>query len=406
MKRKDKILAACVLTACVAGLIYLTIRYRNACARYEAYQAKKENKQYYVTDPPFGLNHILTNGNVSVYEDFGGREGLPNDDFDGPEEGMLIRSVDSIAKDTMAIVGPYNRVVGYDNFCTVVSGVDSVRFDITSPLPKSVDVRFLGMLPNCEKYTFTRQYIPGKNAPNNDFQINIGLPKNPPAWYLPNISEFIGTDLFDTFDNLPSKYYDENIYSASRPSAKKMAEHYYQKFRELYINEYDVGKFPIDSIYWFERRNIQWYIYPVWVSPDSTKITLRYYQYQYLGGAHGGIFDAYITYDAKTGRALRTEEILSTDQFASMMKKLEYTLYRRLVDRNSFTGRIDASYNTGCTELRRNEDVSANYTHTTDYPTPAITRNGIVFTYQTYEKGSNADGTLHFLFSNPNAKTQ
>ena len=31
------------------------------------------------------------------------------------------------------------------------------------------------------------------------------------------------------------------------------------------------------------------------------------------------------------------------------------------------------------------------------YPRPAITRNGIVFSYQTYEKGSNADGTLHFI---------
>jgi len=30
------------------------------------------------------------------------------------------------------------------------------------------------------------------------------------------------------------------------------------------------------------------------------------------------------------------------------------------------------------------------------YPRPAVTSSGIVFSYQTYDKGSNADEVLHF----------
>jgi len=153
-----------------------------------------------------------------------------------------------------------------------------------------------------------------------------------PDWYFKDWSESIGVDLFDTFDDMTPKAYDCNMYDSPKPTVEGMSEHYYQKFCKFYDNEYDVGKYPIDSIYWFERRNICWHIYPVWMSPDSTMLTVRYYKYQYLGGAHGAIYDDYITYDAKTGRALRTEDMLTQEQFTSMMKKLEYALYRRLVD--------------------------------------------------------------------------
>jgi len=156
MERKDKILAVCVLTACVAGLTYLTIRYQDACARYEAYQAKKELARHPVVErPPFGSNHIMTFGNISIYEDWGEWENIPNDGFEGPEDGILIRCVNNVPTDTMGIIGPYNRVVGYGNICKIVSGVDTIAVDITSPLPKSVDMRFIGMLPGCRKYTFS-----------------------------------------------------------------------------------------------------------------------------------------------------------------------------------------------------------------------------------------------------------
>ncbi len=60
--------------------------------------------------------------------------------------------------------------------------------------------------------------------------------------------------------------------------------------------------------------------------------------------------------------------------------------------RTGFEADLDSEYNiTTDQSSTMNEDISGNVD-----PRPAIRNQEIVFSCQTYEKGSNADGVLHF----------
>lgn len=116
-----------------------------------------------------------------------------------------------------------------------------------------------------------------------------------------------------------------------------------------------------------------------------------------MGGVHGGETDFFLTFDNQTGRILGISDFFTKTEFNAAVEELTRQLNARMGSDTYTGGELTAEldYDSNVTAVHSkilNEKVNGSL-----YPRPAITKYGIVFSYQTYEKGSNADGILHFI---------
>lgn len=116
-----------------------------------------------------------------------------------------------------------------------------------------------------------------------------------------------------------------------------------------------------------------------------------------MGGVHGGETDFFLTFDNQTGRILGISDFFTKTEFNAAVEELTRQLNARMGSDTYTGGELTAEldYDSNVTAVHSkilNEKVNGSL-----YPRPAITKYGIVFSYQTYEKGSNTDGILHFI---------
>lgn len=342
---------------------------------------------------------FAVNGNVKVFTDIhlSIEDGKYNDDITAKEEYYLVRFVNDEPKDSMMIVGPNFRLLTNGADCRAVIGVDTVKIDILHSLPKVLDLRYRDALPGCKTYRLSRHYALSDSSEITDFQINVALPDEK-ALHIENfISKVISNDIslyFNSSGDDNSQKLLVPVKEMQNSTVDQMMEYYYSIFRNLYDKEFkpeaDYEGPAIGSWY-----SYQFYAYPVWQSQDSKLSTWKFYNFSYMGGAHGADTEYYLTFDNESGRILGAADFYTEEEFKQAVEKLTIQLN-------------DYFSHSSTDELYLSADLNDEYYYNTHdqilyetidnriYPRPAFTPQGIVFTYQTSDKGSTADGVLHF----------
>lgn len=345
-------------------------------------------------------NLIVEYDDIKVYADYGlSEEGSKyGDDITAKDETYLIRYVNDIPRDTMILKGPYNSLLGKSCFCKITVGTDTVNVNISKPLNKYLDLRFVGVLPECRFYRYSKHYTLSERSFPTDFQINIAIQDDAPEYIKNFINETIRDDVAGYFGNYSREkttYPHIPLFKIEEGDFEQLSRYYYTQFCRLYKKENSCEN-DDDEIPFGPHYSYQFYVYPVWKNSDSTLITWKFYDYCYMGGAHGGETEYFLTFDNNTGRILGVEDFYTGDEFNKAVNLLRRQLNayhnRGVSDEYSYSADLDIDSNiTALQSTILNEVVGGKL-----YPRPALTQHGIVFTYQTYEKGSNADGILHF----------
>lgn len=345
-------------------------------------------------------NLILEHDNIKVYANYGLSEDdiKYGDDITAKDETYLIRYVDDVPRDTMVLKGPYNTLLGNNGLCKITVGTDTVSVNISKPFNKYLDIRFSGVLPGCRFYRYSKHYTLSEGSFPTDFQINLAIQDDAPEYIRNYINEAIRDDVaryFGDYSGDKTIYPDISLFNIKDGDFNQLSLYYYKQFCRLYkkenSNESDTEEGPLGPHY-----SYQFYAYPVWENSDSTLITWKFYDYCYMGGAHGGETEYFLTFENETGRILGVNDFYTSDEFnkAIDVLRLQLNAYHdsRISGRSNHAAALDVDTNvTAVQSTILNEIVGSKI-----YPRPALTRQGIVFTYQTYEKGSNADGILHF----------
>lgn len=364
----------------------------------KANQADDENSSDSVLEQVTSEYHkspLAEYGNIKVYADYclEDKDKKYGDDVDAKDETYLIRYVDDRPRDSMILAGPYMRLLGEGPLCRIVVGVDTVNVNIKRQFCKVLDLRFQDALPGCKFYRISRHYAINDSARSTDFQINIAMKDSTPLFIKDFISEMIRDDVAPFFDEYTNGEYVTPYIPMIRMrnrTVEQMMEHYYYQFRKFYDKEFKPEPGSDERAYG-EWYSYQCYAYPVWQNSDSTLTTWKFYSYNYTGGAHGGESEYFLTFDNNTGRFLGAKDFFKKGDFKKAIDKLA----QQLDTYHGSTGSeadLNSEYNvTAVQSSTMNEVIDGKI-----YPRPAITNQGIVFSYQTYEKGGNADGVMHF----------
>ncbi len=353
-----------------------------------------------ISEPVYTEYHetpIAESGNVKVYTGYGLTETdrKYGDDVFAKDETYLLRYVNDEPRDSMILVGPYSRLLGDGSRCRIVVGVDTVNLNIKRPFGKTLDLRFRDALPDCRFYRLSRYYALNDSARSTDFQINIAMRDSTPLTVRDFISDMIRDDVarcFEDYDgDKPVIPYVPMIKMENR-SVEQMMQHYYTQFRKLYDKKFKPEPGSGDRAIG-ERYSYQYYAYPVWQNSDSTLTTWKFYNFTYMGGAHGGECEFFLTFDNETGRILGASDFFKKKDFKKAIDRLSHQLYvyhHKDDDSDELTIEASPGNDNGIDKIL-NETFEGKI-----YPRPAITSNGIVFSYRTYEKGGNSDGVMHF----------
>lgn len=359
-------------------------------------------REYIAKDekPEYRGNLIVEHDNIKVYAYFGLWEADTKygDDITAKDETYLIRYIDDIKSDSMILKGPYNCLLRKKSLCQITVGTDTVNMDITMPFNKFLDLRFIGVLPSCRFYRFSKHYALNERSSTTDFQINLAIQENAPDYIRNFINEMIRDNVARYFGNDSGDktiYPHIPLYDIMGGDFTQMCHYYYHQFCRLYKQESNLylesAEIPLGSHY-----SYQYYAYPVWENSDSTLITWKFYYYCYMGGVHGGEQEFFLTFDNKTGRILGVKDFYSKSEFKKAMDVLTRQLNeyhdREAYDEYSYSADLDIDSTVTVEQTNVLNEVVGNKI----YPRPALTRQGIVFSYQTYEKGANSDGVLHF----------
>lgn len=348
---------------------------------------------------------IVRYKNIEVHWDTECSSRHLTDDMDHKEGVLLKRYVDGVLSDSSIIVGPYTGALGDKSNCLVYSGVDTVKIDVRRPMPHIINTRRLGELQGCKNYRISKHHAISDSAYTTDFQLNISVQNSTPNFILQFISALIRDDVagyFDTWDGDERIVPSISTYHATLSNINSMMSYYYRQFCKLYDTEFDceLSEEDVKKGYWNagDRYSYQLYVYPVWENNDKSSTTWKFYTYKYMGGAHGGEREYYLTFDNQSGRILGIRDFFRKDVIPQVYDKLAEQLNAHFTSqRNTPYHDMTANLNTslGVTAMESdilNEEIGGEL-----YPRPAVTSHGIVFSYQTYEKGSNADGILHFI---------
>lgn len=333
--------------------------------------------------PVYRGNKIIESDSIKIYVDYGLSK-IEDDDVYAAENTALIRYVNDIPTDTISIVGPYTTILEKDGRCCVTIGVDTLEVNIHNDWPKTLNVRFRDILPGYTTYRLSKHYSLNDSARTTDLQINLAMSNNTPNWIKDYISTTIAEDA-SYIDPWGSEVSFITPCDLSKHSVEYMLNYYYTEFCKQYYKANYFEPKDDEPVYgeWFSYQS---YIYPVWQSKDGRLVTWRFYSYSFGGGAHGAFYDYYLTFDTKEKRILNYRDLYSDVEFKNAMAILKDQI-------NDYHGQ-KTSYEADLGDADPREPDTA--FEGKDYPRPAITKDGIVFTYQTYEKGANFDGVLHF----------
>lgn len=220
------------------------------------------------------------------------------------------------------------------------------------------------------------------------FMLEVSLLENTPDW----VKSYINDNLHHEIQEY--MFYGENMinkFDIARPIAE-MPKFYFNEYRERYrVRSDSIGKewgepFPGD-LYDYKH-----WVYPVWKSKDGNFVTYRFHTDGYAHNVHGWEFDWFLTFNLNKNRILGKNDFFSDGEFEKAIQQLGEQLSAYHKDEGwSAAIDLDTSITLGQDSILYEVYKGALY------PRPAMTPEGVIFTYQTYLKGGNADGVLHFI---------
>lgn len=290
----------------------------------------------------------------------------------------------------------------------IAIGVDTVRYDITSlpdilyPLKDLIPMEF-------KDHRLHHSFALSDSAWVCKFNFTGYLTDDYPVWIKQLIASILHNDLqllFCEYDKEPN-YIEEyqraksnpNIYkglNTSEATPEEIAKYFSKRFESLYRKEFNEE----EEIGWGPLFEYSMEVSPAWTSEDGKLSTYRFYTYNYGGGAHGMMNEFYLTFETNTGKLLGHKDIYQKPEFKKAMVDLGKEIDLR---RNDFVN-IEGGHSADVGKAGEvnipiyffYEDVDGFL-----FPRPAMLKHGIVFSYQPYDKGSFAEGILHFMLPYP-----
>ena len=313
---------------------------------------------------------------------------------------LLLTYADTVAVDTCRVIGNGAYVADGAIFKYAV-GIDTIRYDMRY-LPDSIQP-ILALLPSgTVEHSYTRSFKLNDSSWRCDFKFLAYLPKGHPTWLNQFIATIIRNDIQGLYldnkgaDRILKEYYSIKAtlrkiggINASSMSPEQIAVHFSKEHERLYRKDFTEEDFGPKYDYMME-------VAPAWESKNGQYVTYRFYTYYYTMGAHGFMEEYYLTFDNENGRILGYNDIFEANDFKKVLDLLEQEITAQKKEFMNFDGIYPASLEKDELESNASEILKEVYDGAY-YPRPALTNQGIVFSYQPYEKGSFAEGILHFV---------
>ena len=313
---------------------------------------------------------------------------------------LLLTYADTVAVDTCRVIGNGAYVADGAIFKYAV-GIDTIRYDMRY-LPDSIQP-ILALLPSgTVEHSYTRSFNLNDSSWRCDFKFLAYLPKGHPTWLNQFIATIIRNDIQGLYldnkgaDRILKEYYSIKAtprkiggINATSMSPEQVAVHFSKEHERLYRKDFTEEDFGPKYDYMMEAA-------PAWESKNGQYVTYRFYTYYYTMGAHGFMEEYYLTFDNENGRILGYNDIFEANDFKKVLDLLEQEITAQKKEFMNFDGIYPASLEKDELESNASEILKEVYDGSY-YPRPAMTRQGIVFSYQPYEKGSFAEGILHFV---------
>lgn len=302
----------------------------------------------------------------------------------------------------------YNNLVSADgNTLMIVLGVDTLRYNISS-LPETIYPLKDLVGKDATECSVKHNFPAGDTSRLCSFNLTAHLSYDRPEYINRVIAAIMYSDfqlIFEDVDIRPDimEEYQQlgknpNRYSGlntSKVSPKEIGDYFARKFEKLYRKQFaeEINEG------WGPQEEYLLDVAPVWKNDDGRISTYRFYTYHYGGGAHGMMNEFYLSFDNNDGRVLGYEDILGNDRMRQTIPILNKKLNNRLSHDTDYSDYYSADLGK---EGKNNyndhmlNEIFEGYV----YPRVALTRNGMVFTYQPYDKGSFADGILHITLPN------
>lgn len=348
---------------------------------------------------------LVQYGNTAVCISYGGETGT--EEVSSIDQTMFITVRDNVPLDTCVIVDMHNGVFAKGETIHVLFGVDTMRFDARK-LPKLINMmdRY-AVGRGWRKHKYEKSFSISDSSWNCDFHFQAYLPGNVPVWTKKFIATIISNDITALYldnkgaDRILKEYYGITPspkrlrkIDASKATPEQIAAHYAREHERLYRKEFD---YPDENgsnrgpkyDYMFKMN-------PTWISRDGKYVTYRFYTFFYTMGMHGFMEEYYLTFDNTTGHLLGAEDMIKSDRFDSVItileKKINDYKHEYPGDESHYPANLDGKMLEANSTYIVKESVKGKV-----YPRPAMTDNGMVFTYQPYEMGAFSEGVIHFL---------
>lgn len=239
------------------------------------------------------------------------------------------------------------------------------------------------------------------------FTFSGNLTENSPEWIKNYIAAVMYSDLNIIFNDLGNEgdymkeYEKQNLNSkrylglnSADASPKEIAEYFAKRFERLYKKKF-ANEDGLAPTYEYLMD-----VTPVWTSDDGKLSTYKFYTYNYGGGAHGMMYEYYLTFDTRTGSILGYKDLFGDDEFQEALVQLSIQINQKLLNDDT---RTNLTADVGRSEQDDSPkgiwyEICNGYV----YPRPALVEDGVMFSYQPYDKASFAEGILHFVV--PNSK--
>lgn len=306
--------------------------------------------------------------------------------------------------DTCRVLGNGTWVINGD-YLDFAIGIDTISYPFRN-LPDSIDPEKELIAPkfNVVRHAYNYTFELTDSSRTCDFSFVAYLPKIHPQWVEQFIATVMRNDIQAIFlDNKGSdRILNEYLGIIKKPmkvhginahlkTPEQIARHFASDFEQHYKNEFTITNCDVRG----PKYDYMLTIAPAWESSDKKLITYRFYSYYYTSGMHGYMEEYYLTFDAENGRLLGKDDIFTANSFKAAIGILEQKLCNH---RNEYTT-CDGPYPAYLHESELEANASEIIKEAQDsiyYPRPALTNNGVVFSYQPYEMGAFCEGILHF----------
>lgn len=239
-------------------------------------------------------------------------------------------------------------------------------------------------LPGYKLYHFSKDHFLSDSISNLHYEMNFAILPNEPLWIKQFLNRYIKKEIERIFfeDNIKLKLL--NIGPST--SWDEIGKYYFDLLKRKYIDKYEDEFCHIDD-YEFKIT-----AYPVW--EDNQFITFQIYIDENPGCMHNTEIDFCRTYDKATGRLLGINDFYTKSEFEEIEVRLGKQLDIKL-DRVGMTP--DVKYKDFGIPASSDTILKEKYDGRF-FPRPAFLKEGVIFSYQTFEHGApRAYGTMKFI---------